>query len=166
MQPHRREQDCSCDTTENHRQETPFRARHGEVEYRNGPDGQERENSVARGPGREIEEINMSLASSIPTQVVAGCALERPLVVLLHRGTQSSTAIDDIWVFVSLVDAGSNTQSGESDDVLKGQRADNAHPVLGYCSMSEGAFAYASFSNLTISRAGKYRLCVTAIDMR
>lgn len=154
MQPHTRVHDCSCNTTESRGEDTPPRAWRAEAEHSNGPDGQ------------EVEEINMSLASSIPAEIVAGCALDRPLVVLLHRGMQSSTAIDDIWVFVSLVNADSDTSTGERDDVLRGQRADNAHPILGYCSTSDDAFAYASFSNLIISRSGRYRLCVTAIDMR
>lgn len=166
MQPHTRVQDCSCDTTESQEDQAPTTARYGEAQRRNEQDRQDLEDMAFNGLGQEMEEINMSMASSIPTQIGAGYVLDTPLVVLLHRGMRSSTAIGDIWVFVSLINAGPDIPAGGSEDVLNGQRADNAHPILGYCSMRDDAFAYASFSNLSISRSGRYRLCITAIDMR
>lgn len=168
MQPHTGEQSCSRDTTGDHQEESSTATRHEEVQFQEEQDGPE--NIVTKGEGEEIGEINMSLASTIPCQIVAGSVMDTPLIVLLHRGIRSSTAIGDIWVFVSLVDADSdldsNSSARERDDVLKGQRADNAHPILGYLSTRDDTFAYASFPNLLISRSGRYRLRVTAIDMR
>lgn len=174
MQPHTGKQNCSRDTTGSHQEESSTAARHEEAHLQEEQD--DSENMVTKGESEEIGEINMSLASTIPSQIVAGSVMDTPLIVLLHCGIRSSTAIGDILVFVSLVDAdsdldsnsnsNSNSSTRERDDVLKGQRADNAHPILGYLSERDDTFAYASFSNLLISRSGRYRLRVTAIDMR
>jgi hypothetical protein len=165
MQSHTRVPNCSCEAAGSHQEESPSTTRDEEAELR---DRQDLGEMGTRGLHQESGQINMRVASSIPSQVVAGCAMDTPLVVLLHRDVQSLTAVDDIWVFVSLIDASPNMSAGESDDVLKGQRADNAHPILGQFNgvTSGDPFAYASFSNLMISRSGRYRLCVTAIDMR
>lgn len=113
-------------------------------------------------PGRT--EFGMELASTIASQYVAGYSIATPIVVLLSRRTKASPSLDDIWVFLSLVDASLDISS--RDDLLHGQRSDNAHPILGYINASEDNFAYASFHNIHISTPGRYRFRVFAIDMK
>lgn len=112
----------------------------------------------------EVSHVEMRFANAVPFRMGAGCVMTTPIVILLSHGIRSPNATDDVWVFVSLVDA--NSEQSVDEDVLQGQRADNAHPIWGQLSQMESSLAYASFPNLVISRPGNFRLRVTAIDMR
>lgn len=119
---------------------------------------------VAASGGSNARPIEMSFANAVPFRIGVGRITTTPIVILLCQGAHSSIATDDIWVFVSLIDAESGLSTG--DDVLLGQRADNAHPILGHLSQTRTSLAYASFPDLIISKPGRFRLCITAIDTR
>lgn len=130
-------------------------ARHGS--------GEEPEPAVINGE-EQLRHIEMRFANAVPFRMGAGCVITTPIVILLSQGIYPSGATGDIWVFVSLVDANSEQSVGE--DVLQGQRADNAHPIRGQLCQTEGNLAYASFPDLVISKPGNFRLRITAIDTR
>lgn len=119
---------------------------------------------TGEGEERNANHIEMSFINAVPSTFNAGCVMGTPVVILLSRGVRCSTAMEDVWVFVSLIDGSSGTS--ERDDLLEGRRADNAHPLLGYVNQTDNNLAYASFSDLLVSKPGKYRFRVTAIDMR
>lgn len=112
----------------------------------------------------EVRHIEMRFANAVPFRMGAGCIMTTPIVILLSQGACRSNATDDVWVFVSLIDA--NSEDFVDEDLLQGQRADNAHPIRGQLGPLESSLAYASFPNLVISRPGNFRLRITAIDMR
>lgn len=111
-----------------------------------------------------VEHIKMSFASTVPPRIGAGCVMTAPIVILLSQSEPATTATNDIWVFVSLLPA--ESEGFVVEDLLQGQRADNAHSIGGVAGGEENSLAYASFSGLVISRPGRFRLRVTAINMR
>lgn len=130
---------------------------------------------VGRGNGEAVvaavasvendqRNIEMSFANAVPFQISVGCIMTTPIVILLNQGVCSSVAMNDVWVFVSLIDADSELSVG--DELLQGRRADNAHSVSGSTTQMKSSLAYASFPDLVISRPGRFKLRITAIDMR
>lgn len=100
------------------------------------------------------------------SQIVAGRKMNVPVVVLFSRHSELGglPGTDDVWIYASLIAEKSDTPLKE--DLLKGRRADSMHPLARGSSNRGGDFAYASFPNLAISTPGRYRLRLTAVDMK
>lgn len=109
-------------------------------------------------------DLTMRFATPIPAPFVAAQTMQLPIVVLFGCRTETLPDTNDIWVFVSLLNADSEVPLQE--DLLHGRRADSVHPLLERDRIEVGDFAYASFANLVVSARGRYRFCMTAVDMK
>lgn len=109
-------------------------------------------------------ELTMRFATPLPRQFVAGRTVPIPVVVLFGRQLEALPDTRDIWIFASLVNEDFEALSQE--DLLRGQRADNIHPLSEGDEVKGGSFGYASFTNLVISAQGRYRFRMTAVEMR
>ena len=122
--------------------------------------------STVQSADGELEchnDLTMEFANPMPSRIAAGQAIEIPVVVLFRHKTKPAPDMNNIWVFVSLI----NEESGGApqEDLLQGQRADSIH-LLGDENGKDGNFAYASFANLVVSTRGRYRFRMTAVDMK
>lgn len=107
--------------------------------------------------------FTMRFAHDLPGRIAVGQPFASPVTVLFGRSEEAIPLQGDIWLFASLTDADSDTAAG--DNALQGQRADSLHPTPNEQSGDIGDAAYASFEGLMISRPGRYRLRITAVDM-
>ena len=106
----------------------------------------------------------MRLETPVPSRLVIGRPLSIPVVAVFSHDTDPAPATDGIWVFASLLSTSS--ESTVDGDLLQGRRADSVHLLPRRRSGSSGAFAYVSFANLSLSTVGRFRLRLTAIDMK
>lgn len=109
-------------------------------------------------------EFSMRLATRLPSQLAAGQAFTIPIVVFFSQSTTEQPSVDDVWVFASLIDEHSGEQPQK--DLFHGQRAASLYPIQRDGLEFQDVFAYSSFTNLTISASGRYRIRLTAIDMK
>lgn len=109
-------------------------------------------------------EFRMRLATRLPSQLAAGQAFTIPIVVFFSQSTTEQPSVDDIWIFASLIDEHSGEQPQK--DLLHGQRAASLYPMQGDSLELQDDFAYSSFTSLTVSASGRYRIRLTAIDMK
>jgi len=115
-------------------------------------------------PSATPRNFTMRLATALPSRVAVNRAISTPVVVLFDQNQEDVPSTDDIWVFASLIEESSGNSARE--DLLQGQRADSMHALTAHQAEFGRNFAYASFPNLLITQSGRYRLRVTAIDMK
>lgn len=108
--------------------------------------------------------MSMRLAAALPPRIGVNKDIPVPVVVLFDQGEEHSSDADDVWAFASLI--GETSSSDPLDDWLSGQRADSVHTLSAQNADLQNTFGYASFPHLQISRPGRFRLRITAIDMK
>lgn len=105
----------------------------------------------------------MRLAGPLPSKLTVGQRITVPVTAVFGHHAESDAAheLDGVWIFASLMD--SNSRALSNEDPLQGQRADSVH---WHVENHGDGFAFASFPNLSVSKPGKYRLRLTAINMK
>ncbi|KIW12118.1 hypothetical protein PV08_09392 [Exophiala spinifera] len=127
----------------------------------------------------------MELAVGPPSRIAAGLALQSPIVVTFSptkpneskaedqsdnggeiMETMMSADFNGVWALLSLT----TPQMDQSlapprTDLLRGRTADSIHPVSQEQEGDSPTLAYATFSDITITQPGQYRLKVSIIDM-
>lgn len=106
----------------------------------------------------------MRLATPLPTRISVNRDIPVPVVVLFEQENGSVPDPGNIWAFASLIEDTGSTAPRE--DLLSGQRADSVHILSAQNGDLQNTFGYASFPHLQISQPGRFRLRITAIDMK
>jgi hypothetical protein len=127
--------------------------------------------ATARSPTVDEPFFEMELALAPPNQIPAGSQLGAPLVVTFQASKlkrrpaaaegDGGQDLSGVWAYVSLMNEDrSRILAPPRTDLLRGEPAASIHPLK-----SDGPFAYAVFSGLTLTTPGRYCFRINIIDM-